>query len=103
VVLFLLTIPVALIPYVGRIGIFFLVAGMLLGFVHAAQGQKTDIPLIGDLAKGNMSMTDIGSSFLNAIRHGINEIEKLLHRKSATSEKKDPSETMDTQDPSPLP
>lgn len=87
IVLFLLTIPVSLIPVVGKIGMFFLVAGMLLGFVHAAQGQYSDIPVIGDLAKGDLKMTDLGRSIIQAVRRGLDAIEKMMHHSKKKNEK----------------
>src|SRR3989338_3438029 len=47
IVLFLLTIPAAMIPYVGKLLLFFIVAGMMLGFINAARGKYADVPVAG--------------------------------------------------------
>jgi uncharacterized membrane protein len=62
IVLFLLTIPTVFIPYLGRFLLLVLVGGMLLGFVNAAQGRYEDVPVVGDLAKGNVSFHDIAKT-----------------------------------------
>lgn len=92
IVLFLFSIPMSLIPVVGKIGLFFIVAGMLLGFVHAAQGQYADLPIVGDLAKGNLSMTELAQRTFRSLRQGIDALEKLFHR-FASKEKEKPMDT----------
>lgn len=59
IVLFLLTIPAAMIPYVGKLLVLIIVGGMVLGFIHAAQGKYEDVPLAGELAKGNLKVKDL--------------------------------------------
>jgi len=88
IVLFLLSIPISLIPFLGKIGLFFIVAAMLLGFVHAAQGQYADVPVVGDLAKGDLKAGDLGRSAIKALRSGIDAIEGLLHFGSKDPDKK---------------
>ncbi len=59
IVLFLLTIPAAMIPLIGNILVLLIAGGMVLGFLHAAQGKYEDVPIAGDLAKGNLKMKDM--------------------------------------------
>ena len=59
VVLFIFSIIFGLIPLVGKYLLFLTVAGMLLGFVHAAQGEYADVPIAGELAKGTMKPGDL--------------------------------------------
>ncbi len=59
IVLFLLSIPVSLIPHIGSYLIFLLAAAMLLGFLNAANGQTRDVPLVGPLSRGEMSLSDV--------------------------------------------
>ncbi len=57
--LFIFSIIFGLIPLVGKYLLFLTVAGMLLGFVHAAQGEYADVPIAGELAKGTMKPGDL--------------------------------------------
>lgn len=59
VVLFIFSIIFGLIPLVGKYLLFLTVAGMLLGFVHAAQGEYADVPIAGELARGTMKPADL--------------------------------------------
>lgn len=59
VVLFIFSIIFGLIPLVGKYLLFLTVAGMLLGFVHAAQGEYADVPIAGELAKGTIKPADL--------------------------------------------
>lgn len=65
IVLFLMTIPLSFIPYIGRYLIFLAVAGMLLGFINAAGGQTRDVPLIGRLSRGELSIKELIHMILN--------------------------------------
>src|SRR3990167_7345701 len=57
--LFLVSIPVWLIPVAGRYLEFFVLAGMIIGFLNAAQGRMHDLPVIGALAKGTLTLRDL--------------------------------------------
>ena len=57
--LWLISIPVWLIPRVGHYLEFFVLAGMIIGFLNAAQGKKHDVPVVGQLAKGTLTLLDI--------------------------------------------
>lgn len=103
IVLFLLTLPMSLIPVLGKIGMFFLVAGMLLGFVHAAQGQYSDIPVIGDLAKGDLKVADLSRSFIQAVRKGLDGLEKLIHTSTKSKNKTSKASDVDKGSTSQLP
>ncbi len=59
IVLFLMTIPLSFIPYIGRYVVFLAVAGMLLGFINAAGGQTRDVPLVGRLSRGELSISEL--------------------------------------------
>jgi uncharacterized membrane protein len=58
-ILFLLSIPVAMIPFLGRYLVFIVLAGMLLGFINAANGRREELPFVGKLATGEMKPKDI--------------------------------------------
>ena len=65
--LFLISIPVWIIPRVGHYIEFIVLAGMIIGFINAAQGRFHDIPIVGQLAKGTLTLWDIWKSFLSLI------------------------------------
>lgn len=72
IVLFLLTLPAVMIPVIGNLLVLVIVAGMVLGFIHAAQGKYDDVPVAGDLAKGNFAVKDL-----------VHSVAKLLESLSA--------------------
>lgn len=102
IVLFLLSIPASMIPFIGRFLMFFIVLGMLLGFVHAAQGQYADVPLAGDLAKGDLKPMDLWHSTLKSMRKAIDMLEGLT-KKHAPATKESPKESMDSTPKPPVP
>jgi uncharacterized membrane protein len=59
IILFVASIVVWLVPFVGHFLIYLIVAGMLMGFINAAQGKYADVPVAGPLAKGEMSVSDL--------------------------------------------
>ncbi|HLD07961.1 MAG TPA: hypothetical protein VJB60_02765 [Candidatus Peribacterales bacterium] len=57
--LFMVSIPIWLIPRIGHYLEFFVLAGMIIGFLNAAQGRMHDLPVIGALAKGTLTLRDL--------------------------------------------
>ncbi len=57
--LFLISIFLPFIPFIGKLLMLVVVAGMLIGFINAAQGKKADVPLIGKLSRGELTMGDL--------------------------------------------
>lgn len=101
IVLFLLSIPISMIPYLGKFLMFFIVAGMLLGFVHAAQGQYADVPFAGDLAKGDLKAGDLLHSILRSLRKALDTLEGFV--KKGERKPESPRESMDTAPKPPVP
>ena len=62
-ILFVLSF-VWLIPWVGQYLELLVVAGMVLGFIHAAQGSKSDVPFIGLLSRGELHIEHIAEAIL---------------------------------------
>ncbi len=85
IVLFLITIPLSFIPYIGRYLIFLAVAGMLLGFINAAGGQTRDVPLAGKLSRGELSISDLAHFIVfetkKAWKAGITFVTSHVRRK----------------------
>src|SRR3990167_9897565 len=57
--LFLISIPVWIIPGIGHYLEFIVLAGMIIGFLNAAQGKFHDVPVVGQFAKGTLTLRDI--------------------------------------------
>ncbi len=76
IVLFLLTIPAAMIPIVGNLLVLVIAGGMVLGFIHAAQGKYEDVPFAGELSKGNMKLKDVVHAFAKLLE----QLAGFLHR-----------------------
>lgn len=56
IVLFLLSIMTYFIPVIGRFLELIVLVGMVYGFLAAAQGQKKDVPIIGPLSRGEITV-----------------------------------------------
>lgn len=103
IVLFLLTIPAAMIPLIGNFLVLIIVGGMVLGFIHAAQGKYTDVPLAGDLSKGNLKVKNM----VHAIAQLLERLAKILKgffTKTAEKPQAPPHDSpVDTVPPNPVP
>src|SRR3989344_629855 len=77
--LFLISIPVWLIPGVGQYLEFFVLALMIIGFLNAAQGKQHDLPVIGQLAKGTLTLRDLWKTLLQGILRGLSVLKRGLH------------------------
>ena len=65
--LFCISIPIWLIPRVGHYIEFFVLAAMIIGFLNAAQGEYHDLPIIGALARGTLTLRDLWKILLRGI------------------------------------
>lgn len=74
--LFLVSIPVWLIPGAGRYLEFFVLAGMIIGFLNAAQGRTHDLPVIGQLAKGTLTLRDLWKRGVAAILRAVDVLKR---------------------------
>jgi len=99
IVLFIASIVAAIIPFVGKYLVMLVVAGMLLGFVNAAQGHFADVPLAGDLAKGKLSIGDLIHMTASGFRKIVDIVKKAFKR---TTPPKDAG-TAASQPPVPVP
>ncbi len=57
-ILFGLAVLAWFIPIIGPLIELILFAGMAVGFLHAAQGQWKDVPIVGPLSRGQMTVRD---------------------------------------------
>jgi uncharacterized membrane protein len=78
IVLFILSIVAPLIPVAGKFLLLIVVGGMLLGFVHAAQGMYSDVPIAGEFAKGKLKVGDVMQSFSQLIQRGMAFFKKQM-------------------------
>ena len=90
--LFLLSIPVWLIPKIGQYLEFFVLALMIIGFLNAAQGRQHDLPVIGQLAKGTLTLRDLWKKCVSAILHGFNVFKRGVRPEQSVNHAKAKSE-----------
>lgn len=83
IVLFLLSIPISFIPHIGTYIMLPIVAGMLLGFLNAASGQYRDVPIVGPMSRGEMSIADLIHLLMSSIKKVFQEIKKYRIGRSA--------------------
>ncbi len=90
IVLFLLTIPAAMIPWIGNLIVLLIAGGMILGFLHAAQGKYEDVPVAGNLAKGNLKLKDVAHECRMLWRKLSDALKRLF---AASPDSQKPSES----------
>jgi len=87
IVLFIISIVLWFIPVVGNLLELFVLAGMVIGFLSAAQGQWKEVPVIGPLARGESSLRGAWKDFLGIcirLMHAVRGIFKS-HRTKPTA------------------
>lgn len=76
--LFVLSILLWMIPGVGHLLEFFVLAGMIIGFLSAAQGRSHDLPLIGALAKGTLTLRDLWKMSVAFIARAVDTLKRAV-------------------------
>ncbi len=84
IILFIASIVVWLVPFVGQYLVYLPVAGMLLGFINAAQGKYADVPVAGPLAKGEMSLGDLWHMTVPYIHRMVAAIKRIFAKSEKT-------------------
>lgn len=69
------------VPFVGHLLTLLIVLGMLYGFINASQGQWTDVPLAGRLARGEWSW-GVGRSIVEKLRGALHHPSKNVTKSS---------------------
>ncbi|NOS67126.1 MAG: hypothetical protein HOO67_02055 [Candidatus Peribacteraceae bacterium] len=80
-VLFLLSVIFLFIPIVSKILELGVLALMVLGFINAAQGHKKDIPIIGPLSRGEISLREAWKQIVDYVAR----LMKNFHSEKASS------------------
>ncbi len=90
-ILFMLSIPVAILPFVGRYLVFIVLSGMLLGFIHAANGRREGVPIVCDLATGAKTPRDIWLAVRPYVMRILAAAKQIFARPKAPQEPKSPA------------
>ena len=77
VVLFALSILLVFIPYANRVFELLVFLLMIWGFLEAAQGRRTELPLVGALARGKLSLRGSWRQIVEAIVRAKNWLVRL--------------------------
>jgi len=94
--LFLLAFIAWFIPFLGTLLELIILVGVVVGFLHAAQGQWKDVWLVGPLSRGEMKVRDAWKEivlFVSSLAKGLS---------SSSSSRGTPAEPKDSH-PSPVP
>ena len=83
-VLFALSIIVLFVPYVNRLLELMLMGLMAYGFVSAAQGLKRDVPIVGQLSRGEISPRQAWKQLVDMIVSAVNAIKSSMPKKDAS-------------------
>ncbi len=85
-ILFIISIPIWLIPFIGHFLILIIVAGNLIGFINAANGLYADVPFVGPLSRGEKSIGQV-------MTEGWASIKETWKKIMATFAQKKPEQT----------
>lgn len=86
--LFALSIPIAFIPFtlLSRLLGLCILAGMVYGFLAAAQGQWKNVPFVGPLAHGEMTLREAWKQLIDIAVRGWRLIPSLFSRVKRTAD-----------------
>jgi uncharacterized membrane protein len=70
-ILFGLAVAAWFVPVIGPVIELILFAGMVLGFLHAAQGQWRDVPIVGPLSRGEMTVRDAWKQTVESVSSAV--------------------------------
>lgn len=87
IVLFLLSSTAWWMPIIGHFLALVAVGGMVLGFMNAAQGRYADVPLVGRLAKGQLTMHELAELTLKLVRDAVTHVAAYLRRNEGNGAK----------------
>ncbi len=79
-VLFLLSIPLWFIPLIGQLFELVVLMGMVMGFLHAIQGEYADVPVVGLLAKGELTWTEALKLCIKACKNAFHAFIKTTKK-----------------------
>lgn len=80
-VLFVFSLLLWPIPYIGGVLEIFVLAGMIIGFLNAAQGLYYRLPFVYSIASGQFDFEASIKSLANSVRYAINVIKRVFHNK----------------------
>lgn len=83
-ILFALSIGVWFIPLVGKFLELLVVFGMGWGFIHAAQGKWDEVPFVGPLARGKISLRPSVKKTVHGVTQGVNHAKKMWKEQEQT-------------------
>lgn len=90
--LFVLSVLVWFVPLIDRLLALVVLAGMVLGFIHAAQGQWKDVPLVGPVSRGEMSLrqawqqiVDLAATFARSVSNMAKKSSRNSSNNSSTT------------------
>ena len=99
-ILMLLSIIVYFVPYIGRLLELALLCLMAYGFINAAQGLRKDIPIVGPLSRGEITVRDAWKQIIDGILRLLSMLQSLLKYRPGA---KSPTPPPPSSTPSPAP
>ncbi len=91
IVLFLVSIPLWFIPVIGHLLELIVLVGMVIGFLNAIQGHYYDVPVIGALAKGEMTLTEACKLCWRACKNAFHAFVHTTKKSDSSSSSTTPS------------
>lgn len=81
-ILFGLTIVLPVIPVIGNILALVALAGMVMGFMHAAQGLQKDVPLVGPLSRREITVRQAWQQILAFVVRMFHAVRSAMYDRS---------------------
>ena len=98
-VLFALSVIVWFVPFINRVLELIVLAGMVLGFVSAAQGQWRDVPLVGPVSRREMTLRQAWQQIVLLIARFGKSAGEMVKKAEKTAEATPPASN--SSEPSP--
>lgn len=81
-ILFGLTIVLPIIPVIGKLLVLVPLAGMVMGFMNAAQGLRKDVPVVGQLSRGEITIRQAWQQILAFMVRMLHAIQSAVYDRS---------------------
>lgn len=78
IVLFIASIPLLFVPFIGNVLLLIVIAGALLGFINAATGKRSDVPFVGPLSRGEMTFSELFSTAGTKAKQAADALKETL-------------------------
>jgi len=84
-ILFVLSIVVWFIPFLGKFFELLVLFGAAWGFIHAAQGKWEDVPFVGPLSRGKLAFRSSVKKTVEGVVKGVDQAKEIWKEEQGRS------------------